>query len=333
MKTAVLGCGAIGGLFLGYLQNEDVEVTGVVRAYQKTAFDQEGLVIEGIAGPQKIKVNTVERLSQKIDLAIFSCKTNDLEELAENNRAYLSEAVIVSTQNGVYADRILKQYFASEKIITGIVMFGATFYPPNLVVHNFPGELVVGNMFGAPIDALSAPIDILRKAFRVSVSPNIKGAKYLKIFVNLNNCIPALLGKSMQETYIDTSLAQLAISLNREAYAVMQKAGIVLEDLPGYPKARLESMVQMPVNEAAAILGKTMAGLSKEPLYGSVLQSIQRGKKSEIDYINGEIVRIAQENGLSAPLNEKIIELVHDVEDAGRFFDKKELLATLEGAI
>ena len=333
MKTAVLGCGAIGGLFLGYLQNEEVDVTGVVRSYQKTAFDKEGLLIEGIAGSQKIVVNTQERLAQKVDLAIFGCKINDLETLIENNRASLNDAVIVSVQNGVYADYLLREYFAPEKIITGIVMFGATFYPPNRVVHNFPGELVIGNMFGAPLDGLNAQIDILRQAFRVSLSPNIKGAKYLKVFVNLNNCIPALLGKSMQETYADPSLAQLAVLLNREAYAITQKAGIVLEDLPGYPKARLEKTVQMPVNEATANLSKTMAGLSKEPLYGSILQSIQRGKKSEIDYINGEIVRIAQENSISAPLNEKIIELVHDVEDAGRFFDKKELLATLEGAI
>jgi 2-dehydropantoate 2-reductase len=256
-----------------------------------------------------------------------------LEELIKNNRACLSDAVVVSTQNGVCADQLLKKYFMPEKIISGIVMFGATFYPPNLVVHNFPGELVIGNMFGAPLDKLSAQIDILRKAFRVSVSPNIKGAKYLKIFVNLNNCVPALLGKSIQETFIDIELAQLAILLNREAYGVMQKAGIALGDLPGYPRTRLESMVQMPVAEAAALLSKIMTELSKEPLYGSVLQSIQRGKKSEIDYINGEIVNIAQKNGISAPLNEKIVELVHDVEDAGRFFDKKELLATLEGAI
>jgi len=291
------------------------------------------LVIEGVTGPQKIKVKTQERLSQKVDLAIFSCKTNDLEGLIEDNRSALNEAVIVSTQNGLCADKLLKQYFAPEKIITGIVMFGATFYPPNLVVHNFPGELVIGSMFAAPLDKLSAYVDILRKAFRVSVCPNIKGAKHLKIFANLNNCIPALLGKSMQETFIDMDLAQLAILLNREAYAVMQKAGVVLEDLPGYPKSRLESMVQMPTGEAAAVLSKIMTGLSKEPLYGSVLQSIQRGKKSEIDYINGEVVSIAEKSGTSEPLNEKIVELVHDVEDAGRFFDKKELLATLEGAI
>ena len=71
MKTAVLGCGAIGGLFLGYLQNEDVDVTGVVREYQKTALDKNGLLIEGIAGHQKVAVNSQTGLDRPVDLAIF----------------------------------------------------------------------------------------------------------------------------------------------------------------------------------------------------------------------------------------------------------------------
>ena len=66
-------------------------------------------------------------------------------------------------------------------------------------------------------------------------------------------------------------------------------------------------------------MGKTLTGLSQEPLYGSILQSIRRGKKSEIDFINGEIVHIAEQNGLQAPLNEKLCALLHDVEQSGRF--------------
>jgi len=333
MKIAVLGCGAIGGLFLGYLQNEDVDIIGVVRDYQKSAIDKEGLLIEGLAGHQKIMVNTVTRLTQKVDLAVFACKINDLEMMIDDNLNYLKDAVVVSTQNGVYADHILKKYFIPEKIITGSVMFGATFYPPNKVVHNFPGELVVGNMFNAPIEALTSQIDVLRKVFRVSLSPNIKGAKYLKVFVNLNNCLPAILGKSIQETYADIDMARLAILLNREAYSVVQKAGVVLENIPNYPKERLEGLLRMTIDDAAAILSKTMVGLSKEPLYGSILQSIQRSKKSEIDYINGEIVRLARENGFNAPLNEQIVDLVHDVEDAGAFLAKRDLEAILEGEL
>jgi 2-dehydropantoate 2-reductase len=74
-----------------------------------------------------------------------------------------------------------------------------------------------------------------------------------------------------------------------------------------------------------------MSNLSKEPLYGSILQSIKRGKPSEIDYINGEFVRLARENKLGAPLNEKLVQMVHQVEEKNKFFSKEELLNSTKG--
>ena len=73
-----------------------------------------------------------------------------------------------------------------------------------------------------------------------------------------------------------------------------------------------------------------MTSLSKQPLYGSILQSIKGGRPSEIDYINGEIVKIASENNLGARLNSKIVELVHRVEESKKFFKKEELLEEME---
>ena len=81
----------------------------------------------------------------------------------------------------------------------------------------------------------------------------------------------------------------------------------------------------MPVEQAAGILNKTLTGLSKEPLYGSILQSIMRNKASEIDYINGEVVFLAKNAGLTAPLNRKVVDLVHQVEREGEFFKSIEV--------
>ncbi|MFH0763066.1 MAG: ketopantoate reductase C-terminal domain-containing protein, partial [Candidatus Omnitrophota bacterium] len=81
-----------------------------------------------------------------------------------------------------------------------------------------------------------------------------------------------------------------------------------------------------PILEAAKIFSGIMLNLSKEPLYGSILQSIKRGRASEIDYINGEFVRMAEENNFKAPLNEKLVEMVHQVEKTGKFFSKEQLL-------
>ena len=142
MKVAVLGCGAIGGLILGYLSKGNQDVVGLVRDYQREPLLKEGLIIEGVRGSHKIKVNINTKLKQRVDLAIFAAKTNDLEELIKDNREILKDSMIVSTQNGIQADYLLSSFYKPEKLISGIVMFGATFYSPNKIVHNFEGDFI-----------------------------------------------------------------------------------------------------------------------------------------------------------------------------------------------
>ena len=81
----------------------------------------------------------------------------------------------------------------------------------------------------------------------------------------------------------------------------------------------------MPIEQAAGIINKTLTTLSKEPLYGSILQSIMRGKMSEIDFINGEMVHLANHFKLPATLNSKIVDMVHEVERTGKFFSVEEV--------
>lgn len=324
MKIAILGCGAIGGLFLGRLRRENQDVVGIVKDYQRDSLVKDGLIIEESSGRQNIKVNVDTKLREKVDLAIFSTKINNLEEVINANSRYLKEAILVTTQNGIKADYILCDYFEKSKIVTGIVMFGATFYAPNRIVHNFGDGLILGNIFDGKTDSLEKAQDLLSNVFDTSSLENIKGAKYLKLFINLNNCIPAVLGLSMQEVFSDLEFAKLAIELNKEAYKVIAKSGIQLRSLPTYPKERIEGLVSMDINQASALFSKIMTSLSKEPLYGSILQSIKRSRKSEIDYINGEIVNLAQNNNLQAPLNERIVQAVKKVEESGNFLDKNE---------
>ena len=329
MKVAVIGCGAIGGLFLGYLSDKEVDISGVVRDSQSKALSKEGLLIEGIRGQKKYKVRVETKLSKEIELAIFATKINDIEEAVKTNLDYLKDSIVLTTQNGIAADYILSKYFPKENIATGIVMFGGTFNPPNEIIHNFEGDLIIGNIFDKEIKGLDEVKETLSEAFTVSKLDNIKGAKYLKVFINLNNCIPAILGLSMQETFSDLELAELAIKLNKEAHEVVTASGIELVSLPTYPKERLQGLVSMEEPEAARLFSKIMVSLSDKPLYGSILQSIKRGKKSEIDYINGEIVNLAKKNNFQAPLNEKTVELVHKVEEKNRFFSKEDLKGAL----
>jgi 2-dehydropantoate 2-reductase len=83
----------------------------------------------------------------------------------------------------------------------------------------------------------------------------------------------------------------------------------------------------MPLDQAAGVFSGIMRGLSKEPLYGSILQSIMRDRPSEIDYINGEIVRLGKEKKISTPLNEKIVQMVKNVEKTKKFLTIEEIIS------
>jgi len=326
MKIAVIGAGAIGGLVAGYLKLKGQDVSLVGHPEAVNALEVKGLRISGVRGSFHIQVPAAERLDYAADLIILATKTQDIEVAVKNNLPFLGNATFLTTQNGIQADNFVARHLPREDIISSIVMFGATLLEPGSVVHNFEGDWILGRPFG-PVDAsIDKLAQVLNQAFPVKVSPDLKGMKYLKIFVNANNCIPAILGVSMQEAFADSSISRISIAIWREGMGIVRKSGISLVSLPDFPAERLIKLTSLPIQEAAGIFSGIMRSLSKEPLYGSILQSIRRGRATEIDYINGEFVNLAKANRLTAGLNQKLVEMVHEVERTNRFFSKEELL-------
>lgn len=340
MKIAVIGAGAIGGLIAGYLEAHrdkagTVPAEGGSCLYNVSlighpssvrAIRDKGLKISGARGTLNIKVDIAGRLKEKADLAILAVKSQDLEDAIKDNLKFIKEAQVLTTENGVRADGIAAQYIPKEKIISSIVMFGATLVAPSEIVHNFEGSWIIASAFAKNDDKVIATADFLNKIFPVIVAEELRGMKYLKIFVNANNCLPAILGVSMQEAFSDIKVARISIGIWQEGLEIARRAGIKLVSLPDFPLERLTKLAALPILEAAKIFSGIMLNLSKEPLYGSILQSIRKGRPSEIDYINGEFIRLAREHNIGAPLNEKLVEMVHEVEKTGKFFSKEQLL-------
>ncbi len=327
MKIAVIGAGAIGCLVAGYLKIKGEEVTLVGRSNTAKAIREKGLAISGVRGNFLVHINISETLNYIPDLVILATKTQDIDAALKDNCHLMQNSLLLTTQNGVRSDSLAAKYVPAEKIISSIVMFGSTNLEPGKVVHNFEGSWILGNFVDPrPSEALLSLSLILDKAFPVIISEDIKGMKYLKIFVNANNCLPAIIGKSMQEVFSDLSISRISVAIWKEAFDIFDKLGINLVSLPGFPIENITKLTSIPSEQAAQIFSSLMNNLSKEPLYGSILQSIMRGKLSEIDYINGEFVRIAEENNLQAPLNKILVEMVHQVEKNNIFFRKDDLI-------
>lgn len=333
MKIAVIGAGAIGNLVAGYLKLKGQDVFLVGRNDSVGVIKEKGLQISGVRNNFNTQIDVSERLSRNSDLVILATKTQDVEGAVKENLRFIEGAAILTTQNGVRAESIVAKYIPKENIISSIVMFGATYLEPGKVVHNFEGNWILGRISGENDGDVAKVSEVLNKIFPIVVAENIQGMKYLKIFVNANNCIPAILGVSMQEAFSDIDISRISIAIWKEGLDIVRRSGINLVSLPDFPLERLTKLTSMPINEAAKVFSGIMTGLSKEPLYGSILQSIKRGRRSEIDYINGEFVRLAKDNFLAAPLNKKLVKLVHRIEQTQRFFTKEELLHKTKGLV
>jgi len=330
MKIAVIGAGAIGSLIAGYLKLKGEDVYLVGRPQAVKSVTENGLKVSGARGNFKVDIGIYEMLISKPELLILATKTQDIELALKNNLSLIKDTVVLTTQNGIQAEKIVADFIPKNNIFSSIVMFGATYLESGKIVHNFEGSWILGSIFSDITDPRMLSISmVLDKAFPTVISNEIAEMKYLKIFVNANNCIPAILGLSMQEAFSDPQVSKISIAIWKEGFQIISKLGIKLVSLPGFPKENLTSLISMPADEAAKVFSGIMGKLSRDPLYGSVLQSIKRGRPSEIDYINGEFVNLADKHGLKADLNRKLVKMVHEVEKAGSFFTKAELLAAI----
>lgn len=330
LKVGILGCGAIGGVLSFYLQprlGENLQV--VSRPYQKDVLRKEGLILKRGEEENQVQIARVsERLEEEVDILIVTTKLYDLEKALSENQRFLRNAYLLTTQNGLGAEEIAGKFIDRGRIFSGIVMFGATFYPPQRVVENFKGSLVVGSLEKREIPACLAELKSLLKGdIDFHFLSNIQGAKYTKLLINLNNALVAALGKSMQEAFQSSKVSRLAIILLKEAGEVLSAAGIRLESLPDFPAARLEAFFSMPLDKAAEVYSQVMTKLSSQALYGSILQSLKRQRPTEVDYINGAIVKLGEKYKVPASCNKKIVEIIKAIEARERgFLSEDELL-------
>ena len=115
----------------------------------------------------------------------------------------------------------------------------------------------------------------------------------------------------------------------KEGLKVIQAAGIKTGDVPGFPMEPIVTMARESLPIASSLLKKIAESLGEVPVLGSTWQSIKRGKNTEVDYLNGEIVTSGKRMGIPTPANSLMVELVHQVETTGKFLAIDELTQIL----
>jgi len=327
-KIAVIGAGAIGCIVGGLLAKVGYDVTLIGRKDNVDEINKSGLSIDGIFGKMKINIKAKENLDFEPDIVFLAVKTQDVKIAIEENKSFISNSIIVTMQNGMESDKIVASILGQDNIFSSVVFFGGNFLEPGkvtLINYNKKGSLVVGRAFGNENDTTTKIINILNKALPTKGTSNIIGAHWTKLIFNQSNAIPAVTGIPMQEIAKNKKLVKLQIMLMKEALYIVEKSGATPCSLPGAPISLIKFIMNLPLIFSKPLFRLQSKFLENLPSPGSTLQSISRNKSTEIDYLNGEIVKLGEKIKTPTPYNSTIVDLVHQVSESKKFFSADEI--------
>jgi 2-dehydropantoate 2-reductase len=332
MRIVIIGAGAIGSIIGGLLCKAGEDVTLIGRKSHVDAINHNGLILEGQSGKTVIQVKATENLDFKPHLALLTVKAQDVESSIRKVRPLLSGIHVVTMQNGVRSDDQVAGLLGKENIISSVAVFSGQFLESGQASYSIPFSktfLLIGEPFGNKGDRLHNLSALLNEAIGTEISEDIRAAHWTKLIWNLQTAIPAIIGLSYQNSYQYPTVRELAISLLKEGLKVIEAAGIKTAEVPGFPMEPIETMAGESLPVASNVLKKIAESLGKVPVLGSTLQSIKRGKSTEVDYLNGEIVNLGKQMGIPTPANSLMVELVHQVETTGKFLTVDELTRRL----
>ena len=313
--VVIVGAGALGS-FVGGLLSTQTRVTLLGREAHLRAVRERGLSISGLTNltlypevafsPEEVKENGKlsagdREKSERRRLFIFTVKGYDTERAVKDILPITDEeSAFLTLQNGVGNEEVLRAHFPDERIIGGVTSHGITFQGPGQIIHAGKGETVLGAI-SREGDPLAKEVSKLftDAGIETRVTRNICGEVWAKLIVNAAiNPITAITGLKNGQVLEIPELAETVEGVVREAEETAREAGI---RLPG-----------------CNMLEKTLGVLrSTAENRSSMLQDILKGKRTEIDSINGAVVRYAERLGKDVPLNRALTALVKAIEGKG----------------
>lgn len=296
MRVIIYGAGAIGGVVGANLKRTGTDVVLIGRPHNVKEINENGLKLVTPTGSYNVKVPAVTGPAminfQPQDVVFLCVKGQNTEEALSDLQKVTQDVPIFCFQNGVRNEEIAITYF--PRIYGVMVRLWAAYLNDGEVIarREPPGFFALGR-YPASTDTLAEEVGgLLRRAyFRVMVRADFMGCKWGKLVLNLANAIGAITDRPREETEMIAKAAQA------EAIGLMEKAGV-----PWVSREQLDAEWPEIALPAQATVDS--------PALNSTWQSLARGVPTvETEFLNGEIVRLADRIGEKAPINQKLVEI------------------------
>jgi 2-dehydropantoate 2-reductase len=326
MRIGIIGAGGVGGAMAAVLhrQGHDVEVTA--RGAQLGAIRERGIHLRGAWGEHEARVSASERLSRTPDLAVLTTKAQDAATAIADNLEFLGRCPVLVVQNGLGGIQSVRGMLQGCPVVGGLAMFAASYLSPGEVTITTRGVIYLG---GDDASAVAAVVEALSPALEVRAVDDFAAAQWTKLVVNQVNALPAITGMSVQAVIAHPRLRQVLTRSLRESVLVAHATGVRFATLGGLSDRMLTVMAAAPLWLGQALPWAMRRRMGSTPNPGSTLQSLRRGQKTEIDYLNGAIAEAARDAGLEAPVNATLVRLVHEVETTDTFITPEVVVARI----
>ncbi|MES2919018.1 MAG: 2-dehydropantoate 2-reductase [Pseudomonadota bacterium] len=318
-SIAVFGAGSIGCYLGGRLAAAGSRVVLIGRSYQAAHLTSLGLTLsdhEGYRGhlpPAQVAFSTDPGAAAAADLVLITVKAGGTDAAARALEFFLKKtAVVVSFQNGLHNLPLLAQRLREQTVLAGTVPFNVMQPAPGHFHQGSAGDLTVERSplltpFLPEFEAAGLPLELV---------DDIQPVQWARLLLNLNSAINGLSGLPLRRQLEQRPYRLVLAAAQREALALLRQRGQRLARLTPLPAAWLPAMLELP-DPLFRLLASRL--LAIDPQARSALQEdLDAGRKTEVDWLQGEVLRLAREQHRPAPVNARLLALVHEAEQGGR---------------
>lgn len=322
-RIAVMGVGAIGGTIGGCLSMAGHDVTLIDQWPENVdLMNSQGLRISGTHGDHNIQVKAVHLTDvsltgPKYDIAFLATKSYDTKWASAFLEPHLKpHGVVISAQNSIN-DPIIAPIVGYNRVLSCVLNLGSGMYEPAHVTRtNDPNGITVtlGELHCRISPRLKEIEHIMSSVGNTKLTTNTWGERWAKLAVNcMVNPMSGITGISSSEVRQNESTRGLIIKAAAETVRVATKMGVSVEPINGIPaQAYLDAetgegleFIQSELAQAATGRGEGLP---------SMLQDIRKGRRTEIDYLNGYVVALANKFNVYTPINHALTQTVQKME-------------------
>ena len=295
---AIVGCGALGGVIAGLLASAGLDVVAVCRSpEQRAVLAERGLLLVEDNQETRVRLRACEKLPAGEDFALILLlvKAFDTDDAAASLACQVSpKTPVLTLQNGLGNAEALAARLKPEQVLAGTTTFAAQREAPGVVRLTGRGECVIGAWHRSAERHLRPAAELLSRAgLPCTVSPNVLPVLWKKLAVNaVINPLTAILRMRNGELLERPELEPLFWEVVEEVWHVAARYRVALPTPPEL------------VAEVKRVCQVTAANRS------SMLRDVEEGRRTEMDAINGAVVRLGRERGVLAPANLTLAALV-----------------------